>query len=57
MSMLGLGKAEDLGKEAKWGASPYQVCFVRDVCLWPMLALLCCLYAAGHRCGMLLRRG
>jgi hypothetical protein len=26
VAMLGLGKAEDLAKEAKWGASPYQVC-------------------------------
>lgn len=25
VAMLGLGKAEDLAKEAKWGASPYQV--------------------------------
>lgn len=27
VAMLGLGKAEDLAKEAKWGASPYQVCY------------------------------
>lgn len=28
VALLGLGKAEDLAKEAKWGASPYQVCAV-----------------------------